>query len=101
MAKSIAKAAEKASNDDLVTDQMAIAAHDAIDRAAQQIGDAEAKARGAATLSIQKLEDAQVQARHRIDDAASRVAEFIRVRPVAAIGLVFVAGTLVGSMLRR
>jgi ElaB/YqjD/DUF883 family membrane-anchored ribosome-binding protein len=91
----------KALGDDLVTDQVASAAHDAIDRAAQRVGDAEARARGAAALSVQKLENAQIEARERFGTTAGRVAEFVRERPVAAIGLVFLAGTVVGTMMRR
>jgi ElaB/YqjD/DUF883 family membrane-anchored ribosome-binding protein len=101
MTRTVAKAVRKAVGDDLVTDQFASAAHEAIDRAAEQIGGAEARARGAAALSVQKFEHAQNEARERLDNTAGRIAEFIRGRPVAAIGLVFIAGTLVGTMLRR
>jgi ElaB/YqjD/DUF883 family membrane-anchored ribosome-binding protein len=101
MTRTVAKAVHKAAGDDLMTDQMATVAHEVIDRAAQHVGDAEARARGAAALSVQKFENAQIEARERLDNTASRIAEFVRGRPVAAIGLVFIAGTVVGTMLRR
>jgi ElaB/YqjD/DUF883 family membrane-anchored ribosome-binding protein len=101
MTRTVTKAIHKAVGDELVTDQVATAAHQAIDRAAEQLGGAETRARGAAALSVQKFEHVQQEAKERLDNTTNRVAEFIRGRPVAAIGLVFIAGTVVGSMLRR
>ncbi|HTO56421.1 MAG TPA: hypothetical protein VMJ74_01445 [Pseudomonadales bacterium] len=101
MTKTAAKEVHKAVGEELVADQVASAAHDVIDRAAQQIGDAEARARAVAATSVQRLEEAQQEARAKLGDTASRVADFVRGRPVAAIGIVFVTGTLLGTMLRR
>ena len=101
MAKTVTKVAGATTIDDLVTDHVASVAHNVIDRAAQQCGNAEARARDAAALSVQKLEGAQEQAKQRLDITVGRIAQIILERPVAAIGFVFVTGTVVGTMLRR
>jgi len=102
MSKTVAETLERAAAAaDSMTEQVANRAHDVIDRAASHASEAEAKAREAAALSLQKFEGAQLQAREQLDESLNRLAEFMRERPMAAAGMIFAAGACVALLLRR
>ena len=82
--------AQDAESKTSATERAARAAHATVDRAAQAAESAEERLRRTGEDMHERAGDAVVQAER-----------FVRERPVAALGIAFVAGIVISSWLRR
>lgn len=84
-----------------ITDQVSGKLHDAVDKAAGSLGPAEEKIRREAQAAGERLREGREQAHARADDMVGTVCTYVRDNPLAALGIAFVAGSLVSSLTRR
>ncbi len=83
------------------TDKARAFAHDAVDSASNRAEDVERKARAEARRAAHKVEEGEERARQQIDQTMASVEKFVRERPVAGVGMAFVAGMVAAILLRR
>lgn len=83
------------------TEQARNLAHDAIDSAADRAEGVEQKVRDEAARFASRAKEGKQEAKRQIDDSVARLDEFVRERPVAAIGIAFAGGALAALLLKR
>jgi ElaB/YqjD/DUF883 family membrane-anchored ribosome-binding protein len=84
-----------------VTENVARAAHDAVDRAAGPAGRAEERVRRMASEGEERLRERGGEARETTEQAMEQVRRYVRENPLAAAGIAFVAGVCVSRLLSR
>lgn len=84
-----------------VTENVARAAHDAVDRAAGPAGRAEERVRRMASEGEERLRERSGEARETTEQAVEQLRRYVRENPVASAGIAFVAGVCVSRLLSR
>lgn len=99
---------EKARSDTAATDRLAAKAHETVDTIAERAQRAEREVRGAAAGTAEQARQLGEQARQLGDEYAEtaeqglrRAASYIESNPLAFVGIAFVAGVLLSTMMRR
>lgn len=95
------KSEVRAATDDRVTDRAAHVAHETVDRVADHARSAEDRLRESASHASEQARATAEQARERGREYADTVQGFVRSRPLAALGIAFVAGCLFSHLGRR
>lgn len=86
---------------DSTTDQVANKIHQAVDRAAAGISNTEEKLRKEANCAAEKVREGAHIAQEKSADLMKSVTCFVKDNPIAAIGIAFVAGSIISSLNRR
>lgn len=84
-----------------VTDNVAKAAHEAVDRAADTAGRAEDRVRRAASEGEERLREKSAEARASTERALEQFKQYTRDNPMTSAGIAFAAGLIVSRMLSR
>lgn len=84
-----------------VTDKATRTAHEAIDRAAETAGQAENRLRDTAQSSEERLRQAGTDVQHASEQAYETARSYIHQHPLESVGIAFVSGVVVASLLRR
>ena len=84
-----------------VTDRATRSAHDAIDRAAETAAQAEQRLRDSAQSSEERLRQAGTDVQHASEQAYDTVRSYINQHPLESVGIAFVSGVVLSSLLRR
>ena len=88
-------------DDASVTEKMAGATHEAVDRAAERAGKAEQRIRKTAADSSESVRDQFESAKRDLEVVSGKVERYVQSNPVTAAGIAFAAGVLLSSLLRR
>ena len=83
------------------TNQVADKIHDVVDKAAAGIATAEEKVRCQASQAADRVRDGAQYAQDKSADVIHSVASYVRENPLTAIGIAFVAGSIISSLTRR
>lgn len=84
-----------------VTENVARAAHDAVDRAAGPAGRAEERVRRMASEGEERLRERSSEARETTEQALEQFRRYTRENPLASAGIAFVAGVCLSRLLSR
>lgn len=84
-----------------VTENVAKAAHEAVDRAADTAGKAEERVRRAASESEERLRAKSAEARESTERTLEQFRQYTRDNPVTSAGIAFAAGIVVSRLLSR
>ncbi len=84
-----------------VTDKATRSAHDAIDRAAETAAQAEQRLRDTAHQSEDRLRQAGTDVQQASEQAYETARSYINQHPLESVGIAFVSGVVVASLLRR
>lgn len=84
-----------------VTENVARAAHDAVDRAAGPAGRAEERVRRLASESEERLRERSSEARETSEQALEQLRRYTREHPLTSAGIAFVAGVCLSRLLSR
>ena len=84
-----------------VTDSVARAAHEAVDRAAGPAGRAEDRVRRMASEGEERLRERSNEARETTEQALEQFRRYTRENPLASAGIAFVAGVCLSRLLSR
>ena len=95
----MATASAKTSNS--ATEKAAKAAHDAVDRAAETAENVEKKVRDKAEEIRDNAEERYQQARQQSGEVTDRIIQYVDEKPLTALGIAFVAGMVISSILRK
>lgn len=83
------------------TDQVAEKIHDVVDKAAAGIADTEERLREGAANAAEKVREGAHYAQVRSADLAQAVSGYVRDNPLVALGVAFLAGSIISSLTRR
>lgn len=92
---------KQADNAHDTVDNVAEKLHDVVDRAAEGLGSAEEHLRREASEAYDKVRDGKEQACEYGADLYGSVTTYVRQNPLTALGIAFVAGTVLSAMNRR
>lgn len=92
--------ARSGTSDKRVTDNVAKAAHDAVDKLAGHAGEAEGKLRQAAASGEQQLRERSSEARESTEQALDQLREYTRENPLKAAGIAFAAGMIISRLMK-
>ena len=84
-----------------VTDKATRSAHDAIDRAAETAAHTEQRLRDTAHSSEERLRQAGTDVQQASEQAYDTARSYINQHPLESVGIAFVSGVVVASLLRR
>lgn len=84
-----------------ITDQVTGKLHEVVDKAADSLGGAEERIRREAHEAGEKFREGKQQAQVRVEDVVGTVSTYVRENPLTALGIAFVAGSLISSLTRR
>lgn len=82
------------------TDQVAEAAHEAVDRAADSVAKAEERIRSKAADTERQLREKSTEARATTERAIDQMRQYTQEKPLAAAAIAFAAGLVVSRLLR-
>ena len=91
----------RASTSAPVTDNVADAAHDAVERAADTAAKAEERIREKAASGERRLREKSAEARMTTERAVDQVRQYTQENPLAAAAIAFAAGLVVSRILSR
>jgi ElaB/YqjD/DUF883 family membrane-anchored ribosome-binding protein len=91
----------KDSDRETTTDRFAAKAHETVDTLADRAQRAEREVRGAAARTAEQARDFQEQATERAEQTIRRAGSYVENNPLAFVGIAFVAGVLLSTLLRR
>ncbi|MCB1743528.1 MAG: hypothetical protein KDK91_24335 [Gammaproteobacteria bacterium] len=83
------------------TQQVATAAHEALDRAAAHLEDAETRIRDHVTQARDTLDTNSVEAQRWVQDQGARLQRTVRQNPFTSLAVAFAAGLVVARVLKR
>jgi ElaB/YqjD/DUF883 family membrane-anchored ribosome-binding protein len=83
------------------TEHVANKIHQAVDRAASGLSHTEEKLRHEASCAAEKVREGAHIAQEKSADILKSVSCFVKENPIAAIGIAFVAGSIISSLSRR
>lgn len=83
------------------TDRFATAAHETVDSIAERAQRAEREVRGAASRTADQAREFQEEAVERAEQTIRRAGSYVESNPLAFVGIAFVAGVLLSTLLRR
>ncbi|MCB1679960.1 MAG: hypothetical protein KDI16_14855 [Halioglobus sp.] len=90
-----------AGGDASTTDQVAQAAHAAIDKAAANLAHAERALREAQAAAGVKVSEVSTQARQLGGDSLASVRQYVHEHPARSVGIAFAAGYLLSVLLKK
>jgi ElaB/YqjD/DUF883 family membrane-anchored ribosome-binding protein len=83
------------------TDRIAARAHETVDTIAERAQRAEREVRDAAARTAQQARQLQEQYAETAEQGLRRAASYLESNPLAFVGIAFVAGVLLSTMIRR
>lgn len=83
------------------TERVAAQAHEAVDRVAERAAPAEERIREGLSHADEEVRERAEKARQGSEDVLRVVGNYVRDNPLTALGLAFVAGTLLSALTRR
>jgi ElaB/YqjD/DUF883 family membrane-anchored ribosome-binding protein len=92
---------EKAPRDPSTTDRIAAKAHETVDTIAERAQRAERDVRGAAERTAEQARQLRDDYAETAEQGLRRAASYIESNPLAFVGIAFVAGVLLSTMMRR
>lgn len=84
-----------------VSDQVAEAAHEAVERLARSAAEAEERIRKAAEEAETKLRKSSEQAQQESKELGQTITDYVNEHPIKSVGIAFAAGALFSALLRR
>ena len=84
-----------------VTDRFTAKAHETVDSLGERAQRAERDVRGAAARTAEQAREFQEQAAERAEQTIRRAGSYVESNPLAFVGIAFVAGVLLSTLLRR
>jgi ElaB/YqjD/DUF883 family membrane-anchored ribosome-binding protein len=92
---------ETARKDPTTTDRVAAKAHEAVDTIAERAQRAERDVRSAAERTVEQARQLRDDYADTAEQGLRRAASYIESNPLAFVGIAFVAGVLLSTMMRR
>jgi ElaB/YqjD/DUF883 family membrane-anchored ribosome-binding protein len=94
---------EKVRKDDTaaMTDRLASKAHETVDTIAERAQRAEREVRGAAERTAEQARQLRDEYAETAEQGLRRAASYLESNPLAFVGIAFVAGVLLSTMMRR
>ena len=83
------------------TDHYAAKAHETVDTIAERAQRAEREVRGAAERTVEQARQLRDQYAETAEESLKRATSYLEKNPLAVVGIAFVAGVLLSTMLRR
>jgi len=83
------------------TDYVAAKAHETVDTIAERAQRAEREVRGAAERTAEQARQLRDQYAETAEEGLKRATSYLESNPLAVVGIAFVAGVLVATMMRR
>jgi ElaB/YqjD/DUF883 family membrane-anchored ribosome-binding protein len=87
--------------DTTTTDRLTAKAHETVDTIAERAQRAEREVRGAAARTAEQARELHEHATQRAEETVRRASSYVESNPLAVVGIAFVAGVLLSSLLRR
>lgn len=98
---SVENPSTRPAEDTSVTERVAGATHEAVDRAADRAGRAEQRIRKSAADSSESVREQLESVKRELEVVSGKVERYVQSNPVTAAGIAFAAGVLLSSLLRR
>jgi ElaB/YqjD/DUF883 family membrane-anchored ribosome-binding protein len=92
---------EQGRKDTTTTDRFAAKAHETVDTIAERAQRAEREVRGAAERGAEQARQLREQYAETAEQGLRRAASYLESNPLAFVGIAFVAGVLLSTMIRR
>jgi ElaB/YqjD/DUF883 family membrane-anchored ribosome-binding protein len=92
---------DKERRDTTATDRVAARAHETVDTIAERAQRAEREVRDAAARTAQQARELHEQYAETAEQGLRRAASYLESNPLAFVGIAFVAGVLLSTMIRR
>jgi ElaB/YqjD/DUF883 family membrane-anchored ribosome-binding protein len=92
---------EKVRKDTTTTDRIAAKAHETVDTIAERAQRTERDVRGAAERTAEQARQLRDDYAETAEQSLRRASSYIESNPLAFVGIAFVAGVLLSTMLRR
>ena len=92
---------EQGRRDTTTTERFAAKAHETVDTLAERAERVEREARGAAERTAEQARQLHEQYADKAEQGLRRAASYLESNPLAFVGIAFVAGVLLSTMIRR